>query len=142
MSCNAKSIAINWTKQKVFVLFWTRFLPLKFNLNLIIRGGVEDTRLEAKAKDTRLEAKDTKKPEAKSKDCPFEIRPLEAKDRNARGQGHGRRRKCSKKKIFFLSGNFRKKKDLQKHCSGNLQNFNNSKNSAVLKPRTGLLSRN
>ena len=101
MSCNAKSIAINWTKQKVFVLFWTRFLPLKFNLNLIIRGGVEDT---------SLEAKDTKKPEAKAKDCPFEIRPLEAKDRNARGQGHGRRRKCSKKKIFFLSGNFRKKK--------------------------------
>ena len=37
---------------------------------IIIRGGVEDSRLEAKTK-----AKDTKKSEAK------------AKDRNARGQG-------------------------------------------------------
>ena len=44
------------------------------------RGGVENT---------KLEAKDTKKFEsqAKTMDCLFEDRPLEAKDRNARGQG-------------------------------------------------------
>ena len=40
---------------------------------IIIRGGVEDTRLEAKAKDT-------KKPEAKAKDSLSE-------DRHSRGQG-------------------------------------------------------
>ena len=60
-------------------------------------GGVEDTRLEAKAKDT-------KKSEAKAKDSLFEDRPYEAKDRNARGQGQGPRTKpqvfSKKKKIF------------------------------------------
>ena len=58
------------------------------------RGGFEDT---------RLEAKDTKKSEAKAKDSPSEdtlLRPrtgmLEAKAKN---QGH--KRKCSlKKKVF------------------------------------------
>ena len=44
---------------------------------------------------------------------------LEAKD-----QGH--RRKCSKKK------------GLQKSFSGDLQNFNDLKNSAVLEPRTAI----
>ena len=45
------------------------------------RGGVEDTRLEAKAKDTKKsEAKDTKKSEAKAKDSLSE-------DRHSRGQG-------------------------------------------------------
>ena len=53
------------------------------------RGGVEDTRLEAKAKDT-------KKSEAKAKDSPSE-------DRTSRGQGQGHRRKCSpKKKVFKI----------------------------------------
>ena len=43
------------------------------------RGGVEDTRLEAKAKDTKKpQVKDTKKP--KAKDSPSE-------DRHSRGQG-------------------------------------------------------
>ena len=62
------------------------------------RGGVEDTRLEAKAKDT-------KKSEAKAKDSLSE-------DRHSRGQGpgmleakakdQGHKRKCSPKitKIF------------------------------------------
>ena len=47
------------------------------------RGGVEDTRLEAKAKDTKkseAKAKDTKKSEAKAEDSPSEGRP-------SRGQG-------------------------------------------------------
>ena len=44
------------------------------------RGGVENTRLEAKAR-----AKDTKKAEAKVKDTLTD--PIEAKERNARGQG-------------------------------------------------------
>ena len=38
-------------------------------------------------------------------------------------------------KIFFRS--FSKKNGLEKHFSADLQNFNHSKNSAVLEPRTG-----
>ena len=49
---------------------------------------------------------------------------LEAK---AKDQGH--KRKCSQKK------------GLQNFFSGDLQNFNGSKNSAVLEPRTGQLLR-
>ena len=55
-------------------------------MNNVIRGGVEDTRLEAKAKDTKKS---------------------EAKDRNAQGQGHWRKRS--------------QKKGLQKFFSGDLQ---------------------
>ena len=64
-------------------------------------GGVEDLRLEAKAKDT-------KKSEAKSS-FP-RTNPLEAKDGNALGQGSRTQPQV-----------FSKKKDLQKSFSGNLQ---------------------
>ena len=56
--------------------------------------------------------------------------PLEAKDRNARGQE-------PRTQALVLS----EKKIFQKNFSGNLQNFNNLKNSAVLEPRTGQFSR-
>ena len=64
------------------------------------RGGVEDTRLEAKAK-----AKETKniRSQAKAKDNLSETDHLEAKGRNARGQGQGPRTQpqvFSKKKVF------------------------------------------
>ena len=49
-------------------------------ITIVTRGGVADTRIEIKAKDT-------KKSEAKAKDSLSEDRPLEAKDRNVRGQG-------------------------------------------------------
>ena len=57
--------------------------------------------------------------------------PLEAKDRNARGQGQGPRTQAqvlSKKKVFRK--NFQamfKKKGLQKKFSGNLQEKNKKK---------------
>ena len=61
---------------------------------------------------------------------------LEAKD-----QGH--KCKCFPKKkdlkIFFRS--ISKKNGLEKHFSADLQNFNHSKNSAVLEPRTRQFSR-
>ena len=120
---------------------------------VLCRGGVEDT---------RLEAKDTKKIRGQGQGQPFRgqtlSRPrtgmLEAK---AKDQGH--KHKCSPKK---------KKKGLHKNFSGDLQkkkvftkifqaistkerfpenfssapqNFNNSKNSAVLEPRTGQFSK-
>ena len=63
---------------------------------------------------------------------------LEAKAKN---QGH----KCNcfpKKKglkIFFRRS--QKKNGLEKHFSGDLQNFYHSKNRAVLEPRIGQISR-
>ena len=58
---------------------------------------------------------------------------LEAKD-----QGHKRKKKGLHKNF---SGNLQKKKRFPKNVSGASQNFNNSKNSAVLEPRTGQFSR-
>ena len=80
---------------------------------------------------------------------------LEAKDRNARGQGQGPRTQAqvlSKKKRslqkFFQAISKKKKKGLHKNFSGDLHQktfskkiFNGSKNSAVLEPRTGQFSR-
>ena len=116
------------------------------------RGGVEDTRLEAKAKDT-------KKSEAKAKDSLSE-------DRHSRGQGQ----ECSKprprtkdtsasalqkqkqvstknfqaikKKVFTkIFQAISTKKRFPKNFSSAPRNFNNLKNRAVLEPRTGQFSR-
>ena len=71
---------------------------------------------------------------------------LEAKDRNARGQGQETRTQAQvlskKKKVFTkifqaISTN----KRFPKHFSSAPQNFNNSKNTTVLEPRTGQFSR-
>ena len=102
------------------------------------RGGVEDT---------RLEAKDTKKIRGQGQGQPFRgqtlSRPrtgmLEAKD-----QGH--KRKCSpkkkKKKVFTkIFQAISTKTRFLKNFSSAPQNFNNSKNTAVLERRTGQFSR-
>ena len=82
---------------------------------------------------------------------------LEAKDRNARGQGQGPRtqvqvlskkkrssqkffRRSQKKKNFFFQA-ISTKNRFPKNFSSAPQNFNNSKNSAALEPRTGQFSR-
>ena len=68
------------------------------------RGGVEDTRLEAKAKDT-------KKSEAKAKDSLSEDRP-------SRGQGQ----ECSRPRTKDTAASvFQKKTGFQKSFSGDLQ---------------------
>ena len=99
----------------------------------ISRGGVEGTRLEAKAKNT-------KNIRGQGQGQPFRgqtlLRPrtgmLEAKD-----QGH--KRKCSQKqkktftKIFLV---ITTKKRFSNNFSGAPQNFYKSKNIAVLEPRT------
>ena len=119
------------------------------------RGGVEDTRLEAKAKDT-------KKIRGQGQGQPFRgqtlSRPrtgmLEAK---AKDQGHKAQvlSKKKKKKVFTkifqaISKKKKKKKVFQaistkkrfpKNFSTAPQNFNFPKNSAVLEPRTGQFSR-
>ena len=74
---------------------------------------------------------------------------LEAKDRNARGQGQGPRtqaqvlsKKKKKKKIFTkIFQAISTKKRFPKNFSSAPKNFNYSKTSAVLEPRTGQFSR-
>ena len=136
-------------------------------MDLNNRGRVEDTRLEAK--DTKkirgqgqgqpfrgqtlsrprtgileAKAKDTKKSEAEAKDSLSE-------DRHSRGQGQ----ECSrprtkdtsasalqKKKVFTkIFQAISTKERFTKNFSSAPQNFNNSKNSGVLEPRTGQFSR-
>ena len=90
------------------------------------RGGIEDTRLEAKAK-----VKDTKN--------------SKAKDRPSRGQGRRTQaqvfsKKKGLQKFFFrrspLEGNKKRFSQIFREVSGVFQQkFNNSKNSAVLEPR-------
>ena len=74
---------------------------------------------------------------------------LEAKDRNARGQGQGPKtqaqvlsKRSPKKKVFSkIFQAFSTKKRFPKNFSSAPQNFNKSKNSAVLEPRTDQFSR-
>ena len=136
---------------------------IRIVLTLSIRGGVEDTRLEAKAK-----AKDTKKirGQGQGQGQPFRgqtlSRPrtgmLEAK---AKDQGHKAQvlSKKKKKKVFTkifqaISKKKKKKKVFTKifqavftekrfpeNFSSAPQNFNIPKNRAVLEPRTGQFSR-
>ena len=64
---------------------------------VLAKGGVEDTRLEAKTKDTK------KNPRPRPKTALPRTDPLEAKDRNNRDQGQGPRTQAlvfSKKKVF------------------------------------------
>ena len=57
------------------------------------------------------------------------------------------KRKCSQKKVVFFSGDLKRGKQIRSSqiflkVSGVFQqNFNSSKNSAVLEPRTGQFSR-
>ena len=81
--------------------------------------------------DTRLEAMDRQKTEAKAKDSPCEDRTdlLEAKDSNARGQGPSTQAQVlPKKKVFtkIFQAISKQKKSLAKNFSGAPQNFNNS----------------
>ena len=60
----------------------------------------------------------------------------------AKDQGHKRKTECSQKKGFQKNLKaISRKKRLPRNFSGTPQNFNNSRNSAVLEPRTGEFSR-
>ena len=116
--------------------------------NIIIRGGVEDTGLEAKAKNT-------KPSEAKAKDSPSENRPYRGqgqeclrprpRTKNTGGKCFPKKkglqnffRRSPQKKVFnHVFTRLQEKNGLQKCFSSGLQNFNVSKNSAVLDGRQG-----
>ena len=93
--------------------------------------------MESRTQGSRPRPRTRKKSEAKARTALPRTDTLEAKDRNARGQGH--KRKCSpKKKVFTkIFQAISTKKRFPKNFSSAPQNFNNSKNTAVLEPRTG-----
>ena len=89
------SLNNSWLSNKAFIT-WLH----STNSYLIIRGGVEDTRLEAKAKDT-------KKSKAKAKDSLSE-------DRHSRGQGQECSRPRPRTKDTSASALRKKKRSSQK----------------------------
>ena len=118
---------------------------------VITRGGVEDTRLEAKAKDTKkirgqgqgqgqpfreqtLSRPRTGMLEAKAKDTSASaLQKKKGLHKNFSGD-----LKKKKKKVFTkIFQAISTKKRFPKNFSSAPQNFNNSKNTAVLEPRTG-----
>ena len=103
---------------------------------------------EAKAKDTKKIRGQGQGQGHKKNPRPRTAFPrtdtLEAKDRNARGQGPRTQAQVLSKKKKGLHKIFQaisSKKRFPKKFSSALQNFNNSKNSAVLEPRTDQFSR-
>ena len=84
------------------------------------RGGVEETRLEATAM-----AEGTKKIRGQGQECS---RPR-TKDTNASVF-------LRKKVLKFFFRSISEKNGIEKHFLADLQNFNHSKNNAVLDPRT------
>ena len=123
-------------------------IPGKVRMNIINRGGVEDTGLEVKATN--------RNPRPRPRTAFPRTDTLEATDRNVRGQSQGpsasalqkkKKKKGLHKSFFWQSPKKRSsqtffqaistKKRFPENFSGAPQNFNKSKNSAVLGPRTG-----
>ena len=127
-----------------------------FDLHLYLlfsRGVVEDIRLEDIRLEAKAKAKDTKKIRGQGQGQPFRGQTLSRPrtgmlEPKAKDQGH--KRKCSPKSQKFFRRSQKKKKvftkiflaistktRFPKNFSSASQNFSNSKNSAVLEPRTG-----
>ena len=100
------------------------------------------TEVESRTQGSRPRPRHKKNPRPRPRTAFPRTDTLEAKDRNARGQGQGPRTQAQvlskKKKVFtkiFLA--ISTKKRFPKNFLSAPQNFNNSKTSAVLEPRTG-----
>ena len=105
-------------------------------MNVINRGGVEDTRLEAKAKNKKIRGQGQGQPFQGQTLSRPRTGMLEAKAMDTSTSA------LQKKKVFTkIFQEISTKKRFPKNFSSALQNFNNSKNSAVLEPRTGQFSR-
>ena len=130
-------------------IFVNIFESLKSFLQLYMHNFVYLSEVESRTQGSRPmpRPRTQKKSEAKAKNSL-------SKDRHSRGQGQ----ECSrprprtkdtstsalqKKKGLHknFSGDLHKKKRFPKNFSSAPQNFNNSKNTAVLEPRTGQFSR-
>ena len=129
-----------------------RFLLLPFSLflpffSLLLFGAILClfvSEVESRTQGSRPRPRTQKNPRPRPRTAFPRTVTLEAKDRNARGQGQGPRTQAqvlSKKKKKVFSKIFQAistKKRFPKKFSSAPQNFNNSKNSAVLEPRTAL----
>ena len=107
---------------------------------LLSRGGVENTRLQAKAKDT-------KKIRGQGQGQPFRGQTLgqgqecsrprpRTKDTNASAL-QKKKKRSSRKGLHKNFSSDPHEKTFSKNFSSAPQNFNNSKHTAVLEPRTG-----
>ena len=120
----------NWYSPNAQWFVCSRRLKNTRSVCILVSGGVEDT---------RIEAKDTNKIQGQGQ--PFRgqtlsrprTRMLEAKAKDTSAS-------TLQKKDKNFSGDLQKKTS-SKNFLGAPPNFNNSKNSAVLKPRTGQFSR-
>ena len=112
-----------------------------------IRGGVEDTRLEAKAKDTKkirgqgqgqpFRGQTLSRPRPRTKDTSASAPRKKKKGLHKNFLGDLQKKKVFTKIFQAIST----KNRFQKNFSSAPRNFNNSKNTAVLEPRTGQFSR-
>ena len=124
------------------------------------QGGQYCPEVESRTQGSRPRPRTQKNPRRRPRTALPRTDPHEAKDRNARGQGQGPRtqaqvlsKKKSSSKNFFQAISKRKRSSqkffrrslrktrLPKNFLGAPQNFNYSKNSAVLEPRTRQFSR-
>ena len=154
-------------KPQIFTLpevIFLKFCELSTNFRRFgTRGGVEDTRLEAKAKDTKkiraqgqgqgqpfrgqtLSRPRTGMLEAKAKDQGHKAQVLPKKKKKKKVftkifQAISKKKKKKKKVFTKIFQAISTKKRFPKNFSTAPQNFNFPKNSAVLEPRTGQFSR-
>ena len=106
------------------------------NTDVFCRGGVEDIRLEAKAKDTK---------KIRGQGQPFRGQTLsrlmtgmlEAKDTSTSALQKKKKKKKRKKVFTKIFQAISTKKRFPKYFASAPQTFINSKNTAVLGPRTG-----
>ena len=107
--------------------------------------------MESRTRGSRPRTRTQKESEAKTKDRPSRSQGQECSRPRAQAQVFSKKRKKGSSKIFSgvlqkksfqknFSGDLKKQRSL-KFFLGDLQNFIDSKNSAVLEPRTGQFSR-
>ena len=137
----------NWPQFKLVRVvqlpyFFTYFITAP---HVQLAGQAQIAKVESRTQGSRPRPRTQKNPRPRPRTAFPRTDTLEAKDRNARGQDQGHKRKCApkkKKKIFTkIFQAISTKKRFPKKFSSASQNFNNSKNSAVLEPRTGQFSR-
>ena len=131
------------------ILVITNLQPIPTYCTLPSRDGVKDTRLEAKAKDTKklrgqgqgqgqpFRGQTLSRPRPRTKDTSVSALQKKKKVFTKIFQAISKKKKVSSKIFQAIST----KKPFPKNFSSAPQNFNIPKNTAVLEPRTGQFSR-
>ena len=140
---NVNNLHIRVNAELQNINFWRRKNKLSLNYNKTNFRLIKKQEMESRTQGSRPRPRTQKKSEAKAKDSLSE-------DRHSRGQGQECSRPRPRTKDTSASAPKKKKKvftkifqaistktRFPKYFSSAPQNFNNSKNSAVLEPRTG-----